>query len=259
MPTALVTGGNRGIGKAAVRQLAERGYIVWLGARDPAAGRAAEAEMTTDGLDVRFVQLDVSDDASIAAAAQTVAAATPALDALVNNAAISLDRDPETNRPYAPSALPMANLRRTFEVNYFGQIAVTQAFLPMLRAAPAGRIVNVSSGLGCFSFNATDQQFGKGWGVLGYKTSKASLNLATMLFAAELAGAGIKVNAAGPSARTPGPVATDLSGPGRAAVLAAQGFGPPEEGARTLVELATLPDNGPSGIFYDIELGEVAW
>src|SRR6184192_1224655 len=114
MVTALVTGGNRGIGKAAVRQLAERGYAVWLGARDAERGAAAEAEMRADGLDVTFLQLDVADEGQVRAAAETVAARTPVLDVLVNNAAISLDRNPGGGGAFAPSALPMANLKATF-------------------------------------------------------------------------------------------------------------------------------------------------
>ena len=253
MPTALVTGANRGIGKETARQLAQRGYFVWLGARSEAQGRAAEAELRGEGLQVAWLALDVADGASVAAAAARVAAQTPALDALVNNAAISRERADGAAAPYAPSQMPMANLRETFDVNFFGAVAVTQAFLPALRAAPAGRIVNVSSGLGSFAFNTdgTDD-LNRSLNILGYKTSKAALNMATVLFARELEGTPIKVNAASPSSPTPGPVATDLSGAGRAEVLRRQGFGTPAEGAETVVYLATLPEDGPTGVFYDL-------
>jgi NAD(P)-dependent dehydrogenase (short-subunit alcohol dehydrogenase family) len=259
MPDALVTGANRGIGRACAADLARLGYHVWLGARDPERGRVAEAELRAEGLDVTFLQLDVADASQIDAAVRTVEARAPALHALVNNAAISRERDAGMRAPYAPSALPMANLRETFDVNLFGAVAVTQAFLPLLRRAPAGRIVNVSSGLGSFAYNTTPQDDSPPLNILGYKTSKAALNMATLMFANELAGTPIKVNAANPSARTPGPVATDLSGPGRAEVLKAQGFGPPEEGARTLVYLAMLPADGPTGVCYDIETGIYPW
>jgi NAD(P)-dependent dehydrogenase (short-subunit alcohol dehydrogenase family) len=259
MPNALVTGANRGIGLAAARELARRGFFVWLGARDPDRGRAAESELRGEGLDVAFLALDVVDEASVRTAAATVAARTPALDVLINNAAVSRERDAAGRRVYPPSALPMANLRETFDVNFFGAVAVTQAFLPLLRRAAAGRIVNVTSGLGSFAYNTAPQSDYPPLNILGYKTSKAALNMATLLFANELADTPIKVNAANPSARTPGPVATDLSGPGRAEVLRAQGFGPPEEGARTLVHLATLPADGPSGVCYDIETGIYPW
>ena len=253
MPTALVTGANRGIGKETARQLAERGYFVWLGARSEAQGRAAETEMHAAGLEVAWLPLDVADAASVAAAASRVAAATPMLDALVNNAAISRERAEGAAQPYAPSQMPMANLRETFDVNFFGAVAVTQAFLPALRAAPAGRIVNVSSGLGSFGFNTDgSDELNRSLNILGYKTSKAALNMATVLFARELEGTAIKVNAASPSSPTPGPVATDLSGPGRAEVLRKQGFGTPAEGAETVVYLATLPEDGPTGVFYDV-------
>jgi NAD(P)-dependent dehydrogenase (short-subunit alcohol dehydrogenase family) len=253
MLTALVTGANRGIGKETARQLAERGYFVWLGARSEAQGRAAETELRGQGLDVRWLALDVADDASVAAAAARVADETPALDALVNNAAISRERAEGAAAPFAPSQMPMPNLRETFDVNFLGAVAVTQAFLPCVRAAPAGRIVNVSSGLGSFGFNTDGaDDLNHSLNILGYKTSKAALNMATVLFARELEGTPIKVNAASPSSPTPGPVATDLSGPGRAEVLRKQGFGTPAEGAETVVYLATLPQDGPTGVFYDL-------
>ena len=253
MPSALVTGANRGIGKETARQLARKGYAVWLGARNAAQGRDAAAAMRAEGLDVTWLDLDVADDASIAAAAATVAAKGPTLDALVNNAAISRERAADATRPYAPSELPLANLRETFDVNCFGAVAVTQAFLPLLRRAPAGRIVNVSSGLGSFQFNTDGRDtMNRTLNILGYKTSKAALNMATVLFAHELEGTPIKVNAASPSSPTPGPVATDLSGPGRGEVLRRQGYGTAEEGAETVVFLATLPDDGPTGVFYDL-------
>ena len=253
MPVALVTGANRGIGKETARQLGQRGYAVWLGARHEAQGRAAEAEMRAEGLEATWLPLDVADARSVEAAARTVAARTPALDALVNNAAISRERAPDAARPYAPSELPMANLRETFDVNFFGAVAVTQAFLPLLRAAPAARIVNVSSGLGSFAFNTNGSDtLNRSLVILGYKTSKAALNMATVLFARELEGTAIKVNAASPSSPTPGPVATDLSGPGRGEVLRRQGYGTPAEGAETVVHLAMLPADGPTGVFYDL-------
>ncbi|HEX3407452.1 MAG TPA: SDR family NAD(P)-dependent oxidoreductase, partial [Caulobacteraceae bacterium] len=172
--------------------------------------------------------------------------------ALVNNAAISRERADGASQTYAPSQIPMTNLRETFDVNFFGAVAVTQALLPALRAAPAARIVNVSSGLGSFTFNTDgSDRLNRSLNILGYKTSKAALNMATVLFARELEGTPIKVNAASPSAPTPGPVATDLSGPGRAEVLRGQGFGTPAEGAQTVVFLATLPEDGPTGVFYD--------
>ena len=260
MATVLVTGGNKGIGKAVVRQLAGRGYAVWLGARDAERGRKAEEELRAEGLDVTFLPLDVADEGSIKAAAEIVAARTPVLDALVNNAAISRERAPGAAGPYPPSEMPMTNLKETFDTNFFGAVAVTQAFLPMVRASKAGRVVNVSSGLGSFAYNTEGgDALTRSLVILGYKTSKAALNMATVLFAQELEGTPIKVNAASPSSPTPGPVATDLSGPGRAEVLARQGFGTPEEGAQTVVHLATLPDDGPTGLFYDINLGVLPW
>jgi NAD(P)-dependent dehydrogenase (short-subunit alcohol dehydrogenase family) len=256
MKTALVTGGNKGIGFATVEQLARLGYTVWLGSRDAERGVRAQQMLREKDLDVSFVALDVANDTSIRAAAETVAARTPALDALINNAAISLERAPGVKRPYAPSEIPMTNLRETFAVNFFGAVAVTQMFLPLLRAAPAARIVNVSSGLGSFALNTTaNDALNRSLNILGYKTSKAALNMATVLFARELEGTPIKVNAASPSSPKPGPVATDLSGPGRAEILLQQGFGTADEGAETVVHLATLAADGPTGVFYDVNAG----
>lgn len=256
MKTALVTGGNRGIGLATVEALARKGFFVWLGARDGEKGLKAQRALREKDLEVAFLSLDVANDDSIRAAVDIVAARTPTLDALVNNAAISLERAPGAQRPYAPSEMPMSNLRGTFATNFFGAVAVTQMFLPLLRAAKAARIVNVSSGLGSFALNTrADDALNRSLNILGYKTSKAALNMATILFARELEGTPIKVNAASPSAPKPGPVATDLSGPGRAEVLRKQGFGTAEEGAQTVVYLATLPADGPTGVFYDINAG----
>jgi NAD(P)-dependent dehydrogenase (short-subunit alcohol dehydrogenase family) len=212
--------------------------------------------MRAEGLNVSWLPLDVTDEGSIKSAAARVASAAPALDALVNNAAISRERAVDAAAPFPPSELPMENLRETFEVNFFGAVAVTQAFLPLIRRSEAGRIVNVSSGLGSFAFNTdgTDA-LNRSLVILGYKTSKAALNMATVVFARELEGTAIKVNAASPSSPTPGPVATDLSGPGRGEVLRRQGFGTPEEGAHTVVHLATLPADGPTGVFYDLNYG----
>ena len=257
MVTALVTGGNRGIGRATVRQLAQQGMKVWLGARDAARGGEAETALRAEGLDVTFVPLDVADEASVRSAADTVAAATPVLDVLINNAAISLDRDPESRGAFPPSRLPTRNLKETFDVNFFGAVAVTQAFLPLIRKSAAGRIVNVSSGLGAFAYNTDEASEYRALNILGYKTSKAALNMATVLFAYELKDTPIKVNAASPSSPTPGPVATDLSGPGRGAVLAAQGYGTADEGAQTVIHLATLPADGPTGTFHDVNAGGV--
>ena len=138
----LITGANKGIGFAAARELARAGHTVLLGARDPGRGAAAAAALTGQGLDARFVRLDVTDPATIAAAAELIEAEHGRLDILINNAGISRDR------PHPPDELPVAALREIYETNVFGVVAVTNAMLPLLRKSPAARIGNVSSGLG---------------------------------------------------------------------------------------------------------------
>ena len=138
----LITGANKGIGFAAARELGRAGHTVLLGARDPGRGAAAAAALAGQGLDVRFVRLDVTDPATIAAAAELIEAEYGRLDILINNAGISRDR------PHPPDELPVAALREIYETNVFGVVAVTNAMLPLLRKSPAARIGNVSSGLG---------------------------------------------------------------------------------------------------------------
>jgi len=147
MPTpsrklALVTGANKGIGFEIARQIGQTGATVLLGARNPAAGEGAAALLAGEGLAVRFLALDVADPASVAAAAATIARDYDHLDILVNNAGIN---DP-ADGPVATVSLPA--VERVLRTNFLGALAVTQAMLPLLLKAPAGRIVNLSSGLG---------------------------------------------------------------------------------------------------------------
>lgn len=213
MPVALVTGGNRGIGREICRQLAGDGYTVLLGARDLEQGERAAADLPGD---VRAVQLDVADPASVAALDLAE------LDAVVNNAAIHYDtwqRGVDAD---------LTTVDEAFQTNVLGAWRVVQATLPLLRASPAGRIVNVSSGAGAL----TDM----GGGTPAYRISKAALNALTKILAAELHGDGILVNAI-----CPGWVATDMGGPGGRPVA---------EGAAGIVWAVELPDDGPTGGFF---------
>jgi NAD(P)-dependent dehydrogenase (short-subunit alcohol dehydrogenase family) len=230
---ALVTGANKGIGKQIAGQLAAAGITVYVGSRDAARGARAVAGI---GGDARLAVLDVSDAASIAAAAGQVAA----LDILVNNAGISGDAK-------TADAEDLATFRRIYETNVFGVAAVTNAFLPALRRSAHPRVVNISSGTGSLTW-ATGPQFPHSGGYAAYRSSKAAMNALTVFYAHALAGDGIKVNALAPGLRR-----TDLN-----ATAAASG-GDPAEAAAGAVRLALLPDDGPSGEFFSWDGTPVPW
>jgi NAD(P)-dependent dehydrogenase (short-subunit alcohol dehydrogenase family) len=236
---ALVTGANKGIGLEIARQLASRhSMVVVIGASDASRGREAADKLRSAGLDVQSVVLDVTDSKTIAAAAKHIGDEFGRLDVLVNNAGVFLD-------PVPPSQVTMEMLRGTYETNVFGVVAVTQAMLPILSKSTAGRIVNLSSGLGSLAQNSdptwpfADKKF------LAYNSSKTALNAITVQFAAELKPAGIKVNAA-----DPGYTATDMN--------KHQGFRTVEQGATAAVRLATLAADGPTGGYFD-ENGPLPW
>jgi NAD(P)-dependent dehydrogenase (short-subunit alcohol dehydrogenase family) len=229
---ALVTGANKGIGFEVARQLGQRGSTVLVGARDPGRGAAAERALRDEGLDVHHLPLDVTDEASIAAAAKQVEADHGRLDILVNNAGIA-----GVALSGLPSETPLDAFRTLFETNVVGVVAVTNAFLPLLRRSPAGRIVNVSSELG--SITAALDRESPCWPLVSipYPVSKTALNMVTAMYAKELDGTPVKVNTA-----NPGYCATDLNGH--------SGFRTAAQGAEPIVHLATLPDDGPTGTFY---------
>lgn len=229
--TALVTGANKGIGREIARQLGAMGHMVWLGCRDEDRGRKAEEELRAQGHDVRFVQLDITDDASVRAAVATVEAQSPQIDMLINNAGIGGGLADQ------PSGESLAGIQSIFDINFFGTVRATQAFLPLVRKSSAGRIVMISSGLG--SITLTADMKAPTWllAAMGYSASKTALNMFTVKLAKELLREGIKVNAA-----CPGSVATDMGGP-----MAPRSV---EQGAAIGVRLATLDWMGPTGGFY---------
>lgn len=184
---ALVTGANKGIGFETARRLAALDYKVWLGARDAERGETAAQALRGEGLDVEWLALDVASDDGVAAAAKAVAAQTPSLDVLVNNAGIApgyvdaLGADGRYERP--PSREDVADMKATYDVNVFGPVRVTQAFLPLLAASPASRIVMVSSYLGSLARASGNSQSPN---VMGYGSSKTALNAVTLAFAGNL-------------------------------------------------------------------------
>ena len=190
---SLITGANKGIGFATARALAAAGHTVLLGARDIDRGTAAAATLAAEGLDVRFVKLDVTDPETITAAAALIETNFGRLDLLINNAGISRDR------PHAPTELPADRLRETYETNVFGVVTVTNTMLPLLRNSNSARIVNVSSSLGSLASLANpDAPLWNYANLLAYNSSKTALNAITLIYAQSLRSERITVNAIDP-------------------------------------------------------------
>ncbi|TYB38281.1 SDR family oxidoreductase [Micromonospora sp. AP08] len=233
---ALITGANKGIGLATAWQLGARGMTVLVGARDAARGREAADKLRAEGVDARFVPLEVTDAASVAAAAELVEREYGHLDVLVNNAGIV-----RADGAGLPSQTTLDTLREVYETNVFGVVAVTNALLPLLRRAPAARIVNVSSEVGSIAVMTDPQGALFALTSIPYPSSKTALNMITAMYAKELRDTPIKVNAA-----NPGYCATDLNHH--------SGFRTPEEGAEVSVHLATLPADAPSGLLWGYQM-----
>lgn len=234
--TALVTGGNSGIGFEVARQLTDRGISVWISARDLARGHRAAREL---GPVAGVVQLDVTDPASVSAAVEQIGD----LDILVNNAGVNPGGDDITGTD-------LEQLRVAYETNVFGLITVTQSALPALHRSAHPHIVNISSGTGSLTWNSSpNPQFD--WaqvagGGLAYRSSKTAVNAVTLLTAQAL-GDGVKVNALAPGRRR-----TNL-------VAGATGGGDPAEAAAGAVRLALLPDDGPTGALWSWDGTRVPW
>jgi len=247
-PVALVTGANQGIGLQIAKDLAAHGFTVLVGSRNLERGEPAAKEV---GPDTRALQLDVTDQASITAAAERIRKELGRLDVLVNNAAITnTSKLPGMSvQDYAkltrPSNVSLDEMRAVWETNVFGVLAVTQAMLPLLREAPAARIVNVSSGVGSLTRNSDPAYAYRSIFGPVYPASKTALNAITLAIAIELESTGIKVNAA-----CPGYTKTNLNG--------YTGTRTVEEGAREPVRLALLDANGPTGTFSN-EDGPLPW
>jgi NAD(P)-dependent dehydrogenase (short-subunit alcohol dehydrogenase family) len=235
---ALITGANKGIGKEIARQLGRQGITVVLGARDAKKGKEAEKELRSQGIDALTLELDVTEQLTIDAAAYEIEKIFGKVDILVNNAGIAID----TGRP---STTDVETLYRTYNTNVFGPFRMIKAFLPLLQKSEAGRIVNMSSGLGSLEFNSSKHWNLSGTKYVAYNSSKTALNALTLQFAYELRKTAIKVNAA-----DPGFTATDLN--------QHRGTRTVEQGAREAVRLATLPKDGPTGGYFNDD-GPVPW
>ncbi len=238
MTIALISGANKGIGLEIARGLARLGHHVLVGCRDAAAGEAAAATIRAAGGHADPLPLDVTDDASIAAAASTIADRFGRLDVLVNNAGVALDG--------RTAGVPLRRVfRDTFEVNVFGLACLTEAMVPLLAKSAHPRVVNVSSGLGSLAINTDPASPFAAVKPPAYNSSKAAVDMLTVIYAARLAAHGVKVNAV-----NPGYCATDLNGHA--------GPRTPAQGAIAAVRMATLPDDGPTAGFFD-EDGPVPW
>ena len=233
---ALITGANKGLGLESARQLAGQGITILLGSRDLARGEAAAAGLRAEGLDVRPVKLDVDEEADHKAVAAHIEKDFGVLDILINNAGVMLDGMATPNRTSGTSS---EVVRKTFATNVFAPIALTQTLLPLLRKSAAGRIVNLSSILGSLSLHATPGSPVYDAKYFAYDASKAALNAFTIHLAYELKGTPIKANSC-----HPGWVKTDMGTDAAPMDVV--------EGARTQVDLATLPEDGPTGGFFHL-------
>ena len=247
-PVALVTGANQGIGLQIAKDLVTHGFTVLVGSRNLERGELAAKEV---GPEARAIQLDVTEENSIVAAAKRIRSELGRLDVLVNNAAIAHTRRlpgmsvEEFSKSTRPSVVSLDELRAVFETNVFGVVAVTQAMLPLLREAPAARIVNVSSGIGSLTRNSDPAYPWRSIFGPVYPASKTALNAMTLAMAIELESTGIKVNAA-----CPGFTKTSLNNYAGTQTV--------EEGAREPVRLALLGPDGPTGSFFNSD-GPLPW
>jgi NAD(P)-dependent dehydrogenase (short-subunit alcohol dehydrogenase family) len=235
---ALVTGANKGIGYEIAAGLGALGWSVGVGARDTGRREAAVEKLRAGGADAFGVPIDVTDAQSVAAAAELIGERAGRLDVLVNNAAIT------GGSPQLPTMVEVMAVRAVVETNVIGVIRVTNAMLPLLRRSASPRIVNMSSSVGSLARQATASAE-TGPLSAAYAPSKTFLNAVTVQYAKELSGTNILINSG-----CPGFCATDLNG--------FRGIRTPQQGASIAIRLATLPDNGPTGGFFE-DAGVVPW
>lgn len=232
----LITGADRGMGYELALELGQKGQHIYVGSRNLARGQTAVAQLKDAGVQAQAIQIDVTDHDSIVVAKKEIA---PNLDILINNAGIAVDQERQ------PSKLPISAIRQDFDVNYFGLIDVTQVFLPLLKAAPAGRIINISSAVGSLTHASDESTSIHRLQASGYQASKSAVNMFTIKLAAELEKTSVTVNAV-----NPGWVNTSFGGGG--------GKRSVQLGVARTVALATTANLTDSGTFSDID-GVVPW
>lgn len=240
MKHVLITGANKGIGFEVAKQMAQLGYYVYLGSRDEQNGLAAVNQLKNEGINnIELLKIDVSDLDSVKTAASILHSKVEALDILINNAAIA---GPQSQNI---SACDIATIKEIFDTNFFGTIQTTQHFLPLLKKAPLPVIVNVSSELGSLTMQTSEGRSPNWDNYHLYGDTKTALNAFTVSLAHEMRGTKFKINSV-----TPGSTATGLNNFAGIKTVA--------EGAKPIVRLATIGEDGPTGKFFRQE-GEVPW
>ena len=240
---ALVTGSNKGLGFGIARKLGERGVTVLIGARNPKKGQQAVDKLQQENINAHFIRLDVSDCSTIESAYEAIEKQFGKLDILVNNAGVNL----EFSAGLPPSSeVSLDTLKQTFEVNFFGTVAVTQAMLPLIRKSTAGRIVNISSDMASLALHQDPSFKFYNYKQLAYDSSKTAINAFTIHLAHELQDTKIKVNSA-----HPGWIKTDMG--------TDEGELTIDEGAAMPVWLATLPEDGATGGYFDENREPMPW
>jgi len=236
---AFITGGNRGLGFQTALDLKDEGVKVIIGSRDSGQGQKAVEKLRAAGVDADVIKFDITSEADHKAAYDYFNSKYGRLDILVNNAGIAGGRFPGDGPEHRAADVPLDLLRKVFETNFFAPVALTKTLLSLLKKSPAGRVVNLSSILGSLTLHADPKSPIYNAKSFAYDASKTALNAFTVHLAYELRNTKIKVNSA-----HPGWVKTDMGGSQAPMELS--------EGSKTSVELATLPDNGPTGGYFHL-------
>lgn len=242
MKIALISGANKGIGFETARQLGAKGVHVLIGARNATSGQDAVKTLQDEGYKADYIELDVSKEDSVKEAAKAVTEKYGKLDILVNNAGVN--PEPALGM-FSFEQLSLDVMMDTYQTNVFGPFMMIREFLPLLRKSDAGRIVNVSSTLGSLADQSDPNSYFYQVNNTAYNSSKTALNALTVQLAKQTKDTNIKVNSA-----CPGWVQTDMGGPDASRTV--------EQGANIIIKLATLPNDGPTGLFFD-DNGEIKW